>query len=164
MAEIKTSLIGFYLAFFRIGMFTFGGGYAMLPMLIKEVVEKHHWATEEELLDYFAVSQSTPGIIAVNTATFIGMKYRGIKGAVAATIGVITPCWLVITVIANILEVFEDNPYVEKAFIGIRIVVVALILHAVIRMAKKIVKSVKDVFLFAAGAVLVGTGLLTPIM
>jgi len=120
-----TSLAKFYFAFFRIGLFTFGGGYAMLPMLIKEVVEKYRWTTEEELLNYFAISQTTPGIIAVNTATFIGMKFRGVKGAIAATVGVITPCWLIITIIANILNVVKDNPYVEQAFSGVRIVVVA---------------------------------------
>jgi len=84
---MKDSLFTFYITFFNNRLFTFGGGYAMLPMLMKEVVENRKWATEEELLECFAISQSTPGIISVNTATFIGMKYKGLKGAVAATIG-----------------------------------------------------------------------------
>ena len=158
-----TSLLVFYLAFFRIGLFTFGGGYAMLPMLIKEVVERYKWASEEELLNYFAISQSTPGIIAVNTATFIGMKYRGFKGALAATLGVISPCWLVITIIAKFLDLVKDNPMVESAFIGIRIVVVALILHSVIKMGKKTLKNSQDLMLFTIGFLLVATELLAPI-
>lgn len=158
-----TSLLAFYLAFFRIGIFTFGGGYAMLPMLMKEVVEKYKWATEEELLNYFAISQSTPGIIAVNTATFIGMKYRGFKGALAATVGVISPCWLVITIVAKFLDLVKGNQHVESAFVGIRIVVVALILHSVIKMGKKTIKSLQDVVLFTLGFLLVATEFLAPI-
>ncbi len=158
-----TSLLVFYLAFFRIGLFTFGGGYAMLPMLMKEVVEKYKWVTEEELLNYFAISQSTPGIIAVNTATFIGTKYRGIRGAIAATLGVISPCWIIITIIARFLDLVKDNDMVESAFIGIRIVVVALILHSVIKMGRKAVKSLFDLFLFAFGFLLVATKWLAPV-
>lgn len=158
-----TSLLVFYWAFFRIGLFTFGGGYAMLPMLIKEVVEKYKWTTEEELLDYFAISQSTPGIIAVNTATFIGTKYRGFKGALAATLGVISPCWLIITIIAKFLDLVKGNPYVESAFVGIRIVVVALIIHSVIKMGKKAIKSLHDFLLFSTGFLFVATKLLAPI-
>lgn len=158
-----TSLLVFYLAFFRIGLFTFGGGYAMLPMLIKEVVEKYKWTTEEELLNYFAISQSTPGIIAVNTATFIGMKYRGFKGALAATLGVISPCWLIITILAKFLDLVKDNKNVESAFVGIRIVVVALIIHSVIKMGKKAVKSLQDSLFFITGFLLVATQWLAPI-
>jgi len=158
-----TSLLVFYLAFFRIGLFTFGGGYAMLPMLIKEVVEKYKWTTEEELLDFFAISQSTPGIIAVNTATFIGMKYRGFKGALVATLGVISPSWLIITIIAKFLDLVKDNPMVESAFTGIRIVVVALILHSVIKMGKKAIKSPLDITLFTLGFLLVATKWLAPV-
>lgn len=158
-----TSLLVFYLAFFRIGLFTFGGGYAMLPMLIKEVVDKYKWATEEELLDYFAISQSTPGIIAVNTATFIGTKYRGIKGAIAATLGVISPCWIIITIIAKFLDLVKGNELVESAFVGIRIVVVALILHSVIKMGKKALKSLQDIALFSFGFLFVASKWLAPI-
>jgi len=158
-----TSLLVFYFEFFRIGLFTFGGGYAMLPMLMKEVVDKYKWVTEEELLNYFAISQSTPGIIAVNTATFIGTKYRGIRGAIAATLGVISPCWIIITIIARFLDLVKDNDMVESAFIGIRIVVVALILHSVLKMGKKVVKSLFDLFLFVFGFLLVATKWLTPV-
>ncbi len=156
----KNKIIQLYIAFFRIGIFTFGGGYAMLPMLIKEIVENKKWATEEELLSYFAISQTTPGIIAVNTATFIGMKHKGIPGAIAGTIGVISPCWLVISLIAGILNQVKDNIYVEQAFLGIRVVVLALIIHSVIRMAKKAVKGYYDLFVLIFGSILiVGVGL-----
>lgn len=160
---MKTSLFTFYMTFFRIGLFTFGGGYAMLPMLIKEVVEKQEWASEEELLDYFAISQSTPGIIAVNTATFIGMKFRGLKGAAAATIGVVTPCWVVISIIAGFLNLVKDNIYVEQAFAGIRIVVLALIIHSVIKMYKKAVKGYKDIMIMVVGSVLISFDILQPV-
>ena len=93
-------LIHLFMAFARIGAFTFGGGYAMLPMLQKEVVEKYHWATEDEIMDYYAIGQCTPGIIAVNTATFVGYKTAGIPGADLATLGMITPSIIIITVIA----------------------------------------------------------------
>jgi len=158
-----TSLLVLYLAFFRIGLFTFGGGYAMLPMLLKEVVSKYRWATEKELLNYFAISQSTPGIIAVNTATFIGMKTKGTRGAIAATIGVVSPSWLVISIIAMFLDLVRYNVYVEKAFMGIRVIVVALIIHSVIKMGKKTLKTFSDILLFSAGFLLVATKWVAPI-
>lgn len=156
----NNKIIQLYIAFFRIGIFTFGGGYAMLPMLIKEIVENKKWASEEELLSYFAISQTTPGIIAVNTATFIGMKQKGIPGAIAGTIGVVSPCWLVISLIAGILNQVKDNLYVSQAFMGIRVVVLALIIHSVIRMAKKAVKGYYDLFVLLLGSILiVGAGI-----
>lgn len=148
-------VIQLYVTFFKIGMFTFGGGYAMLPMLIREIVETKEWATEEELLSYFAISQTTPGIIAVNTATFIGMKLKGIPGAIAATIGVVSPCWVVITLIAGVLDLVKDNPYVQQAFSGIRVVVLALILHSVIKMTKKAVHGYMDLAVFLLGCTLI---------
>ncbi len=117
--------------FFKIGLFTFGGGAAMLPLLKREVVEKKHWAEDEELLDYYSIGQCTPGIIAINTATFIGYKMRGVFGAVLTTFGVVVPSVIVITLVAAVLQNFMDNKYVEAAFSGIRLVVVALILQAV---------------------------------
>ena len=116
-----------FLTFCRIGGLTFGGGYAMLPMLQREVVEKYGWATEEELMDYYAVGQCTPGIIAVNTATFIGYKRKGITGAIAATAGVVFPSLVIITVIAAFLSNIQDNLYVQHAFAGIRVAVCALV-------------------------------------
>ena len=130
-------LIKLFLVFAKIGATTFGGGYAMLPMLQKEVVEKNHWATEDEIMDYFAIGQCTPGIIAVNTATFVGYKTKGIPGAIAATLGMITPSIIIITVIAAFLKNFADLPIVKHAFNGIRACVCVLILNAVTKLAQK---------------------------
>ncbi|MDL2235677.1 chromate transporter [Christensenellaceae bacterium OttesenSCG-928-L17] len=130
------TLRALYFAFFRIGALTFGGGYSMLPMLEREVVEKHAWATSEELLDYFAIGQCTPGIIAVNTATLIGYKRRGALGALAATAGVVTPSIIIITIIAALLSGVMDHPVVMQAFAGIRVAVAALIASAVVRLFK----------------------------
>lgn len=123
--------------FFRIGFFTIGGGYAMLPMLQREVVEKHKWATDEEIMDYYAIGQSTPGIIAINTATFIGFKEKGVIGGIIATLGMVAPSWFIIISIAAFFQKFADNPWIQSAFAGIRVVVVVLILNAVIKMGKK---------------------------
>ncbi len=130
-------LLLLYTTFFRIGLFTFGGGYAMLPMLTKEVVEKHHWATESELMDYYAIGQCTPGVLAINTATFIGYKKKGVLGGIAATLGVITPSLIIITLIASFLRNFADLEIVKHAFNGIRAAVVILILNAIVKLAKK---------------------------
>ncbi len=127
-------LVKLFTAFFRIGLFTFGGGFSMLPMLQREVVEHYGWATEEELLDYFAIGQCTPGIIAVNTATLVGAKQRGTLGALFATLGVITPSIIIILIIAAVLERFLHLPAVAHAFGGIRVAVAALIVSAVIRL------------------------------
>lgn len=124
-------------AFARIGGFTFGGGYAMLPMLQKEVVEKHKWATEDEVLDYFAIGQCTPGIIFVNTATFIGYKQKGVAGAVAATIGSVFPSVCIVMLIAAVLNNFAELAVVQHAFAGIRVVVSVLIINAVAGLRKK---------------------------
>ena len=126
-------------SFARIGAMTFGGGYAMLPLLEREVVEKHSWATEEELMDYYAVSQCTPGVIAVNTATFIGYKAAGPVGGVIATLGVVFPSLVIITLIAGILTSFADVPAVKSAFAGIRVCVCVLIFNAVLKLWKKAV-------------------------
>ena len=129
-------LFKLYIVFFRIGLFTFGGGYAMLPMLEREIVERHKWATREELLDYYAIGQCTPGIIAVNTATFVGYSERGFMGALAATLGVITPSFVIILALASFLQNFENVPEVSHAFAGIRAAVASLILAAVINLFK----------------------------
>lgn len=130
-------LFELYAAFFRIGLFTFGGGYAMLPMLTKEVVEKYHWATEAELMDYYAIGQCTPGVLAVNTATFVGYKYKGVIGGIIATLGVVTPSIIIISLIASFLKNFADLEIVKHAFNGIRAAVVVLILNAIVKLAKK---------------------------
>ena len=119
-------MVDLFVTFAKVGVCTFGGGYAMLPILQREVVEKKGWATEEELTDYFAVGQCTPGIIAVNTATFIGYKYRGIPGGVLATLGLVFPSLVIITLIAAFLSNFADIPVVQLALAGINAAVVAL--------------------------------------
>ncbi len=130
-------LLDMFLTFARIGGLTFGGGYAMLPMLQREVVEKHHWATEEELADYYAIGQCTPGVIAVNTATFIGYRQAGIAGGIFATLGVVAPSVVIITVIAAFLTNFADLPVIQYAFEGIRVCVCVLIFNAVQKLWKK---------------------------
>lgn len=123
--------------FAQIGITTFGGGYAMLSILQREVVEKRHWATEEELMDDYAIGQCTPGVIAINTATFIGYKLYGITGGIIATLGVIFPSLLIITSIAAFLLNFADLAIVKHAFDGIRACVTVLIFDAVIKLGKK---------------------------
>ncbi|MDY3928363.1 MAG: chromate transporter [Clostridia bacterium] len=129
-------LLKLFLIFAKIGSVTFGGGYAMLPILQREIVEKYHWATDDELLDYFAIGQCTPGVIAVNTATFIGFKNKGILGGIFATLGVIFPSVVIITIIAAFIQGFADYPVVIHAFNGIRVCVCVLILNAVLKIAK----------------------------
>lgn len=130
-------LLDLFCTFFRIGLFTFGGGYAMLPLLQREIVEKKKWATEEELLDYFAVGQCTPGIIAVNTATFVGFKEKKLSGAIFATLGVVAPSLVIITVIAALLSNFAHIAAVQNAFAGIRVAVCVLILNSIVKLWKK---------------------------
>ena len=141
-------LLQLFLVFARIGGFTFGGGYAMLPIIQREVVEKRKWATDEEVLDYYAIGQSTPGIIAVNTATFIGYKQKGIIGGIAATLGMVFPSLVIITTIAAFFQHFQDYVIVKHAFNGIRVAVVALILDAIIKMWKKSVKDWIGILIF----------------
>lgn len=132
-----SELWNLFISFARIGGLTFGGGYAMLPMLQKEVVEKRNWATEEELMDYYAIGQCTPGVIAVNTATFVGQKCRGILGGIFATLGVVFPSLVIITIIAAFISNFADLPAVQNAFAGVRVCVCVLIFNAVIKLWKK---------------------------
>ena len=129
-----------FLAFARVGVMTFGGGYAMIPILEREIVDRHGWATEEELMDYYAVGQCTPGVIAVNTATFIGYKTAGTLGGIVATLGVIFPSVVIITIIAGILTSFSEVPAVKSAFAGIRVCVCVLIFNSVIKLWKGAVK------------------------
>lgn len=129
--------IKLFLAFAKIGAVTFGGGYAMLPILQRDIVKKHGWATDEELIDYFAIGQCTPGIIAVNTATFIGYKQRGILGSIFATLGVVFPSVVIISIIAAFITNYADIPTVQNALSGIRICVCILILESIIKLSKK---------------------------
>ncbi len=151
-------LLDLFLTFARIGGLTFGGGYAMLPMLQKEVVEKRGWATNEELMDYYAIGQCTPGIIAVNTATFIGNKTRGIIGGIAATLGVVFPSLVIITIIAAFISNFADLAIVKNAFAGIRVCVFVLILNAVVKLGKSSIKDAVTLGIFLV--VMIGSLLL----
>lgn len=137
-------------AFFRVGILTFGGGYAMLPILRREVVEDHGWCTDEELADYYAVGQCTPGVIAVNTATFIGYKLAGIPGGIFATYSLCLPSFIIILIIAAVLQNFADYPVVINAFAGIRVAVVALVLNAVLKLLKTSVVDRLTLGIFAA--------------
>ncbi len=148
-------LLQLYVAFFRIGIVMFGGGYAMLPLLQAEIVDKRKWTTEEEILNYFAVGQCTPGIIAVNTATFVGYKQKKISGAIMATLGMVSPSIIIILCIAGILEQFAENPWVGHAFAGIRVAVCALILASIIKLWKTGIKNKWGILLFLASFVLV---------
>lgn len=135
-----TEYLQLFSSFFKVGLFTFGGGYAMLPILQREVVEKLKWISEEELLDCYAIGQCTPGVIAVNTATYIGFQRKGILGSAFATAAVVLPSILIITVIALFLRNFADNAYVQYAFMGIRVAVAVLVGDALIKLYKKGVK------------------------
>lgn len=139
-----------FLTFARIGVCTFGGGYAMLPILQREVVENRGWATDDELTDYFAIGQCTPGIIAVNTATFIGQKKKGNLGGVCATLGVVFPSIIIITLIAAFLKNFAHLPVVAHAFAGIRACVCVLILNAVVKLKKSSVIDLPTTVIFLA--------------
>ena len=137
-----------YRLFFKIGLFTFGGGLAMLPLLKTEVVDKRRFLTEDELMDLYSIGQCTPGIIAVNVVTFIGYKQLGIIGAIVSTLGAITPSLIIITAIASALQSFMDNPYVAQAFVGIRLCVLALIASMTYDMARRTIKGWYETLIF----------------
>lgn len=141
-------LIDLFLTFARIGGLTFGGGYAMLPIIKKEVVEKRKWATEEEVMDYYAIGQCTPGVIAVNTATFIGYKNKGLIGGIVATLGVIFPSLVIISIISMFISNFADLEIVKHAFAGIRVCVCVLIINAVIKLGKSSIVDTAALLIF----------------
>lgn len=157
-------LLSLFLTFAKIGVMTFGGGLTMLPLLTKEIVEKKKWASEEQLLDYYAVGQCTPGIIAVNTATFIGYSQAGIAGGIFATIGMVTPSVLIIIAVAAALQQFMEYPVVASALMGIRAVVCALLSHTVITLAKKSLVDIVTAMIFIIGFVLCFVFDITPIL
>jgi len=142
-----------FIAAFRVGLMTFGGGYAMLPILQREVVENRKWVTEEEVLDYYAIGQCLPGIIMVNTMIFIGQKRKGKLGGIAAALGTVCPALIIITVIAALLTNFAEVPAVKHAFAGIRVCVCVLIFNAVIKLWKSSVIDWKCFAIFAAVAI-----------
>ncbi|MBR6760793.1 MAG: chromate transporter [Oscillospiraceae bacterium] len=152
-AQKADRLFKLFLAFFRIGAFTFGGGYAMIPLIQKEVVENKKWITDQDILDIVAIAESTPGPIAINTATFVGYRVAGVLGAACATFGVVLPSFLIITIISMILKEFQSLKAVQYAFFGIRAGVLALILKALWSMYKQCPKKVIS-YVIAAGALI----------
>ena len=142
-----SELLDIYLVCFKMGAVTFGGGYAMLPILRREIVQARKWVDEETIMEYYALSQGLPGIIAVNVSVFIGYKHKGSLGATAAALGMISPCIIIISLIAACLTSFQDNPYVRHALNGITACVAALILDAVVALWKKGVKDTLGIVL-----------------
>ena len=142
------TLVELFFVFFKIGAVTFGGGLAMLPIIEKELVIKRNWVTKDTLLDYFAIGQATPGIIAVNVATFLGYSRAGILGAIIATLGVVTPSIIIISIIAKFLSGFSENVTVKKALAGINVVVAALLTKVLWGFRKKIFSSILAFILF----------------
>ena len=157
------TLIDLYLTFLKIGMVNFGGGYAMLPLLERELVEDKKWTSREELLDYFAIGQCTPGIIALNVSTFIGYKQKGVLGGITATLGFLTCPIVIILLIAAFLTNFADLPIVKHAFAGIRVCVCVLILQAVLRLWKTSIVDKITLFMFVVIFLLAISGKVLPV-
>ncbi|MBQ9730691.1 MAG: chromate transporter [Bacilli bacterium] len=146
MKEKLKSCLVLFKVFFKIGLFTFGGGYAMLPIIQKEIIENHKWISEEDMLDIVAIAESTPGPISVNTATFVGYKTAGVLGALFATIGLAIPSLVIIFIISFFYQKFIDNEWVAKAFKGIMGAVTVLILNAGIKLSKPLRKDKNKLF------------------
>jgi len=142
------NILELFVSFFKMGLFTFGGGYAMLPMLQREVVEKHKWVTEDRILDYYAIGQCTPGVIAVNTATFVGVAVAGFWGGVVSTCAVVLPSLLIITLISTVLEAFSSIAIVAHALAGVRVAVAVLVIAAAAKLFRKGVKGVLGYVIF----------------
>ena len=141
-------LFDLFITFAKIGVMTFGGGYAMLPILQRELVENKGWTTEEDIADYFAIGQCTPGIIAINTATFVGTKQKGIIGGIVASLGMVFPSLVIITMIATVLTTFSELAIVKHAFVGIRVAVCVLIFNSVLKLMKSAIKDYYALFIF----------------
>ena len=140
MIEKIKNLLNLYSSFAKIGTFTIGGGLAMMPMMQAELIEKRKWITDEELIDYYAVGQSTPGIVAVNVATFVGYKQMGIIGGIFATLGMVTPSLVIIMILAGLINSINDFPIIQKALKGINVAVAALLTSTIINFMKKTIK------------------------
>lgn len=147
-------LLSLFLTFAKIGGFTFGGGYAMIPLIQQEAVNKHGWVSDDDIMDIIAIAESTPGPVAINSATFVGYKVAGVLGSAAATLGVVMPSFLVIYLISGILREFQDIAVIKYAFFGIRAGVIALICKALINMYKKAPKGLIYYILMGAAFVL----------
>ena len=140
MIDKIKSLFNLYFSFAKIGTFTIGGGLAMMPMMQAELIEKRKWITDEELIDYYAVGQSTPGIVAVNVATFVGYKQMGIIGGIFATLGMVTPSLVIIMILASLINSINDFPIIQKALKGINVAVAALLTSTIINFMKKTIR------------------------
>lgn len=153
-------LLQLYWIFFKLGIVNFGGGYALLPLLQKELVEKYKFVSDEEVIDYYAIGQCTPGAIAVNVSTFIGYKVKGVLGGIFATLGFISPALFLIFIIAAVLSNFQDIPQVQSAFKAVRATVFVLVLSAVVKLSKK---SVFDIFTWGIALVVLALSIFTEI-
>ena len=151
---LKSTCFRLFTTFFKIGLFTFGGGYAMIPLIQREAGEKQHWITDDDLTEILAIAESTPGPIAINSATFIGFRAAGFRGSFCATLGVVMPSFLVISLLSSILEAVKDNQIVKYAFFGIRAGVLAMIFKALWGLVKKMPKQALPCILAAAAFVL----------
>lgn len=140
-------LIKLYLAFLKIGTFSFGGGYAMLPFIQKEIVENNNWISMSEFTDIIGISQMTPGPVAINSATFVGYKINGVIGSVIATLGVITTSFILVTVINKLLDKFKESKVIKAALLGMRPVLIALIIYAFIDLAKEAYVDIKSIII-----------------
>ncbi|MEK0316794.1 chromate transporter [Cohnella sp. 56] len=159
MTNKRKQLLSLFLAFLKMGPFTFGGGYALIPAIEREVVEKKNWLREEEIADIFAVSGTVPGAVAVNSAAFIGYRIAGVSGAVAATLGICLPTFFLMIVLSIFYVQFQHNPKIEAAFTAIRATVAALITYAAIKVARASIAEFASGALAAVAALLLFTGL-----
>ncbi|MBQ9827133.1 MAG: chromate transporter [Lachnospiraceae bacterium] len=159
----KNIYLSLFLTFLMIGAFTFGGGYAMIPVIQREIVDKHHWLEKDDLLEMLAVSESTPGPIAVNSATYVGYKVAGTGGAFLSTLGVVLPAFVIMSRLSLVLEAFSTLRAVRYAFIGIRACVLALVLKAFISMFKQCPKDILSLVIMAAAAAIVTFTGISPI-
>lgn len=158
---VKTKL---FFSFAKVGLFTIGGGYAMLPMLEREIVEKHGWATPEQMLDYYAIGQATPGVIAVNVASFVGYRQAKFAGTIAATLGIALPSFIIICLLAGCIDEYRHNPLVHKALAGIRISVAVMVLFQLVKVGKKAVTSLTGLSLAVLGLAVMSLRLFSPVI
>lgn len=138
-----------FLTFAKVGIMTFGGGVAMLPILQREIVDNKGWATENEMTDYYAIGQCTPGIIAVNVSTFVGQKIKGISGGIAATLGMVFPSLVIISILAGVISAFSSLTWIQHAFAGIRVCVCVLVFNTMLKLVKKAVIDKATAVIFA---------------
>lgn len=148
-------LLQLYLTFFKIGIVTFGGGLSQFPILERELADRKKWVTSDDILDYYAISQSTPGVVAVNVAEIVGYKMAGVMGSVVSLLAAVTPSIIIITIIANLISAFDQIEWIQKAMKGINVSVAALLTYSVIKFARKTVKNWWGIILFSAAFILV---------